>query len=168
METRIALAVCVVLGCALSGKAAADAQRRRVKLLDALVVGLRALRVHMIGMLEPVRSALEHSGFALFDRVAGGMADGRSAHESWLAMRKAAMRRGGAVDALTEADIRALDRLFEGLGQSGREEQEALLGATQSAVEALLDGARRRAGEADRLYLSLGLLTGLMLALIVI
>ena len=48
------------------------------------------------------------------------------------------------------------------------EEQERLLETALQTVEALLVGARKRAGETDRLYVSLGLLIGLMLALVVI
>ena len=39
METRLALAACIVLGCALCGRAMADATRRRAKALKALAEG---------------------------------------------------------------------------------------------------------------------------------
>ena len=45
---------------------------------------------------------------------------------------------------------------------------EALLDASMETVNRLRDGALRKAGEADRLYVSLGFLVGLMLALVVI
>lgn len=168
LETRIALALCVTLGCALCGKAASDAVRRRAQVLAAMAEDLRALRIHMTGMLEPVRRALERSGNGIFTLVAQRMEDGRSAHEAWLSVRELVARRGGPGDALAEADLRTLDGLFEKLGQSGRDEQERLLETALQTVEALLVGARKRAGETDRLYVSLGLLIGLMLALVVI
>ena len=168
MEMRIAMAACVVLGCGLCGRSAAQAIRRRVRLLESLASGIRALRIHMTGMLEPVRCALESSGCELFSRVAENMREGRDAGDAWRDIRGEVLRRGGPGDALAEPELNAIDRLFDALGQSGREEQAALLDSAVAAVEGQLDGARRRAGEADRLYLSMGLLIGLMLALIVI
>ena len=168
LETRIALAICVVLGSTLCGKAAADAARRRYRLLAALASDLQTLRVHMTGMLQPVQFALERTDCGILKRVAEGMRQGCSAAEAWQALRENALRRGGVADALTADDLSALDGLFGQLGQSGREAQEALLDESLETVGRLRDGAFRKAGEADRLYVSLGFLTGLMLALIVI
>ena len=166
METRLALAACVVLGCALCGRATAEAARRRGCTLRALTDGLKVLRIHMTGMLEPVQSALVAANCALYSMVAEGMAGGRSAGESWRSVRAAALRRGGPGDALSEADARVLDGLFDRLGESGRAEQGTLIGATLESMEALRDQAEKKAAEAGRLHMSLGLLVGLMLALI--
>lgn len=168
LETRVALALCVVLGGTLCGKAAADAVRRRYRTLAALADDLQTLRIHMTGMLQPVQCALEKAGSPLLQRVAEGMRSGTSAAGAWNAIRGEAARRGGAADALTEADFDALDALFAGLGQSGREEQEVLLSASLERLGQLRDSARKKTAEADRLYVSLGFLVGLMLALIVI
>jgi len=168
LETRIALAVCVVLGSTLCGKAAADAARRRYRVLSALAADLQTLRIHMTGMLQPVQFALEKTDCAVLKRVAEGMRQGCSAAEAWRAVRESAVRRGGPADALAADDITALDALFGQLGQSGREEQEALLDASLQTVGRLRDKALQKAAEADRLYVSLGFLIGLMLALIVI
>jgi len=168
LEARIALAACLVLGCALCGKSAADAVRRRANGLDDLSTGIRALRIHMTGMLENVQSALTHSGCGLMALVAQGMAQGRSAGEAWQLVKHRATGRGGLADALLPGDLAALDGLFDRLGQTGREEQALLLDTTLQAIDSLRGEARRRAGEADRLYLTIGLLVGLMLALMVI
>ncbi len=168
LETRIALAVCVVLGSTLCGKAASDAVRRRYRVLAALAEDLQTLRIHMTGMLMPVQCALEKALCPLLKRVAGAMRQGCSAADAWQAIRGPALRRGGPADALATDDLEALDALFNQLGQSGREEQEALLDASAREVARLRDGALKKAGEADRLYVTLGFLIGLMLALIVI
>ena len=168
LETRIALAFCVVLGSTLCGKAASDAVRRRYRMLAALAEDLQTLRIHMTGMLMPVQCALDKAGCALMQQVAEGMRRGRSAADAWQAVRGSATRRGGPGDALSAEDLGALDALFSQLGQSGREEQGALLNASIENVVRLRDGALKKAGEADRLYVSLGFLTGLMLALMVI
>lgn len=158
----------MVLGSTLCGRAAAEAARRRYRVLSALTEDLQVLRIHMTGMLQPVQCALEKSACPLMKRVAEGMRQGRSASDSWQAVRDSTLRRGSPGDALSADDLAALDALFGQLGQSGREEQEALLGASLEAVTRLRDGALKKAGEADRLYVSLGFLVGLMLALIVI
>ena len=152
----------------LCGKAASDAVRRRYRVLAALAEDLQTLRIHMTGMLMPLQCALDRAGCALMKQVAEGMRQGRSAADAWQSIRGSVMRRGGPADALAAEDIGVLDTLFGQLGQSGREEQGVLLDASMETVNRLRESALKRAGEADRLYVSLGFLIGLMLALIVI
>ena len=168
METRVALAVCVVLGSALCGKALSDAARRRARTVTDLAEGLKALRLHMTGMLEPLGNALQHSDCPLLAKVGEGMKGGGSAADVWRTARPSALGRGGAADALTDRDAEALDRLFGHLGLGGREEQKALLDGIIADVERLREDAAARAREAERLYTALGFLIGLMLALIVL
>ncbi len=165
---RWVLALCVVAGCTLSGCAMAGAARRRVRLLEALIEGVRRMRPHMIGMFEPVKRALEASGCPILEAVGGGMDPGVTASAAWARARKAEGRRGGGIDALSAEDLEILDGLFEQLGETGRDQQELLLNGVCAALQRNLEDARRRVGEADRLYISLGALTGLMIALILI
>ena len=83
-------------------------------------------------------------------------------------MRKKERRRGGTLDVLTMEDVGVLDSLFDGLGESGRDQQEMLLSGTLETMTRNLEAARTRAGEADKLYVPLGALTGLMAALVVV
>lgn len=168
MGTRLALAVCIVIGCTLCGRALASAARRRAAALREIADGLRLLKVSMVSMFEPVRESLSRSDCGLLRQVGEAMAGGLSADGAWQAVKPRARRSGGAIDALAAEDIAALDRLFSHLGQSGREVQELLIASVLRDLEARLEEARRKSGEADRLYLSLGLLVGLMLALIVV
>ncbi len=168
MEIRIVLALCVVLCGALCGKSLSDSARRRAETLGSIIEAVRRLRVRMTGMFEPVQSALQHADSPLFIAVADGMKGGRSAGEAWEIVRDKAGRRGGPAEYLLKEDRQALTELFTDLGQSGREEQDLLLGGVLQALEALHTTALAKAGEANRLYMTLGLLIGLMLALIVI
>lgn len=165
---RLALALCVVVGCGLCGNAVAASYRRRVELLTALAQGVRVLRVHMLRMLEPVSAALSGSGCAVLQKVGRGMAPGESVGQSWRCVAEHESVRGGLIDALNPADKQALDRLFEQLGESGREQQELLLSSTLELLARQLAEAEAAALAAERLYRSLGVLAGLMLALIVI
>ena len=168
MEVRLAVALGLVLCCALCGKALADGARRRAAMLKAMANGARRLRIHMTGMFEPVQVALAHAECPLFALIAREMQGGGSARQAWERVQGAASRRGGPIDCLTDEDKHALSTLFAGLGQSGRETQDLLLGSVIEAIENLHAGAQARAREADRLYATLGLLIGLMLALIVV
>lgn len=168
MPVRVILALCVTAFSALCGRSLADGARRRAEALRSIAEGLRRLRVRMTGMFEPVSGALAQSGCALFETVAETMGDGASAGEAWRNMLRKPARRGSPVEYLTDADRHALSQLFDALGQSGREEQEILLAAALQSIEALRTGAEAKLGEADRLYAKLGLLVGLMLALIVL
>lgn len=121
----------------------------------------------MTNMLEPVRDALSGAGCNVLTEVGTGMSAGVSAGESWSRLKAVQRRRGGMLDALNANELQVLDRLFERIGESGREAQAVLIEGTLVAMEPLAEAARRTAGEADRLYLSLGVLIGLMLALII-
>lgn len=136
-------------------------------MLDEILGGLRLLKINMTNMLEPVRDALSGSGSAVLAQVGAGMAASVSAQESWSQIKRAQRRRGGMLDALNAEELRLLDRLFEHLGESGREAQEVLIRGALDALEPCAEAARHTAVEADRLYLTLGVLIGLMLALII-
>ena len=165
MTLRILLAATLVAGSTLCGKSLAGSARRRAELLASLAAGMRALSVRMMNLFEPLPQGLAACGCPMLTQLAAEMADGRSAGEAWSALRK---HRRGPSDSLTEADTRILDSLFERLGESGRAQQELLLSGAAQSLECQRDEARARAGEAERLYVTLGLLIGLMLALIVI
>ena len=167
MQVRIALALCIVLCGALCGHSLTVAYRQRASVLRGLTEGLRVLKIHMTGMFEPIQDALERSECPLLKSVSGRMQAGVSAREAWQAMTKERTKKAAA-EVLTESDRAILDRLFEHLGESGREEQDLLLEGTAQALEAQLEKAASSAAEADRLYLKLGILIGLMLALIVV
>ena len=117
-------------------------------------------------MLEPVATALAGAECPAYERVGRAMRPGVSAGETWTGVAIAERRRGGLIDALTSEDRTALDGLFSQLGESGREQQDILLTGTISALNRSLEAAEARAREAEKLYLSLGVLVGLMLALI--
>ena len=165
---RWMLGICAAAGCVLVGLTMASGCRRRVKVLTELAAGVDDLRVHMTRMLEPAPQALSFTDCPALRQVGAAMTPGVSAREAWAKVRAEESRRGGQLDALTREDLEALDSLFEHLGESGRVQQERLLTDAARALERNLESARESAGEAERLYVSLGVLTGLMLALIVI
>ena len=96
------------------------------------------------------------------------MTPGMSAREAWSRMRSAPMRRRDGLETLTGADLQTLDAFFEKLGEVSRAEQGMILSGTIRTLEENLESARSFAGEAERLYGSLGLMVGLMIALLVV
>lgn len=120
----------------------------------------------MMRMLQPTAQALSAAECPILVRTGAAMAPGVSAAEAWAEVRAAQGRRGGQLDALAQDDLRALDAFFDELGETGRECQALMLSETIDALERNLEIAGERAQEAERLYGALGLLTGLMLALI--
>jgi len=163
---RWVLALSIIIGCAMCGRSLAGSSRRRASLLEGLVRGVKLLRVHMTGMFEPLAQSLSRTEVPTFDAVADAMRGGMSANDSWEAVKRREFRRGGMLDALTREDQQALDELFSRLGESGRDAQDILLDGASKRLAENLESARVRAREAEKLYGSLGLLTGLMLALI--
>lgn len=142
--------------------------RRRITVLQVLIDATKTLRIQMVSMFEPVQNSLKQSESELMVMIGEKMQAGGSASNAWKEVQKDCARKGGAIDALTAEDRHVLDRLFEHLGENGREAQEILLSSTLQSLEQQLDSARAHAKESERLYISLGLLIGLMLALIVI
>ena len=165
---RWMLAMCVAAGCALCGTAMAAGVRRRVAALKTLIYGLKALRVHMLRMLEPAAQALKAANCPILERVGAGMGPGVGAGAAWEAVRDGAGWRGNGLEALTGEDRRVLDGLFGGLGEIGKAQQEIELRSAIQSLEQNLTAASASAGEAERLYGTLGLLVGLMLAMIAV
>ena len=165
---RLLLALCAVAGGTLCGSAMSGGARRRVRTLESAASGIKLMRVHMIGMFQPVSHALSAAECPLLEAVGEAMAPGVSASEAWTMVRDRERRRGGRLDALTPEDLAALDRLFSGLGESGLDQQKLLLSETIGMLDRSLENARSRSGDADHLYVPLGALTGLMAALVVI
>ena len=165
---RIGLALCLVAGSTLIGKSLATSAHRRTELLKGAAAALRILRIHIVSMFEPVQNSLEQSDCLIFKQVGQKMCQGMSARTAWQEMKPRLRRRGGLADSLTSADEQVLDAIFEQLGQSGREAQDILLTGAIQSLDASQESARVLAAEADRLYVALGLLIGLMMALVIL
>ena len=108
---RFILGLCVVAGCTLCGSAMAGAQRRRVRLLESVINGLRLLKLHTVSMFEPLPQALGATGCAVLEGVGSQMTPGASAAQAWEGFKKREGRRGGGIDALSPEDVRALDEM---------------------------------------------------------
>lgn len=165
MVVRMALGGALAAACALCGRSMAGAARRRAATLASLTSGLRALRLRMMSLFEPVQAGLSASDCPLLRQIADGMKDGGGAGEAWTALSR--HRGRGAMDCLSIEDRRILEALFDRLGESGREAQELLLSGAVQALDAQCVEAKKCAAEAERLYVTLGLLIGLMLALVI-
>ena len=164
MRWRILMATAIVAGSSLCGLAMTDAARQRARALRTLGEDIRRMRTQMLGMFAPVRDGLELSASPLLRRVGEGMAEGLSAGDAW--RRQARLPGCGAM--LAREDKEALDALFGELGETGRERQDALLSSAAQRLGELLEGATEQARRAERLYGALGMLIGLLAALLVI
>lgn len=162
---RIALALLAAIGSALIGRSVAAGCARRAAVLRAAMDAMQLLRIQMLERLLPLHAALEKSAFEPFRLAGAGVLGGESAHGAWSAARSKLTRRGAALDCLTAQDLSALDGLFAGLGASTRAEQEALFSASLHEIGQLEGEARKSGAEKGRLYTTLGLLGGLMLAI---
>ena len=130
-------------------------------------MGIGRLSIDVTGAV-PIRQALTRTDCRLFAAVAEGMRPGVSAAEAWKAARASLRQRGGALDALDDGDMAALDQMFDALGQSGRSGQALVLSNALERLRQSRDEARSRAGDGLRLYTTVGFLSGLILALAVI
>lgn len=164
MMLRFVAAAALAASCAMAGRAVAGACVRRARTLAALIESVMRLRVDMLEKLLPLKAALG-GGHEAMRRVAEEMAGG-SASQGWLRARESLTRRGGALDCLTAPDLEALTALFEGLGESGAAQQRILLTNALEGLEALRREADKKAREESKLYSTLGFLTGLSLAIL--
>ena len=162
---RVVLVVLAAIGAALVGRSVAASCARRARTLRQAMDALQILRIQMLERLLPLHAALKHSRFEPLQRVGERMAGGEDAATAWRALLPALSRRGGALDSLTPEDFDALAALFDGLGAGARAEQEALFSATMRELGRLEGEASKTGAEKGKLYTTLGLLCGLMLAI---
>ncbi len=168
MTLRLALAAVIVAACGLCGAALARAEERRWRMLRDTVSGLKRLRVQIVHLREPLARALKQSGAQLLAATAEHLDGAPCAAEAWRQTWSVAGSRGGAGDCLSAQDVRALERLFDRLGESGCADQDAAIRACAAELEEAAENARQRAMATSRLYTSLGLLLGLALAVLVV
>lgn len=168
MQLKLALAVCITVACALCGRSIAGAAFRRCRLLQALIEALRMLKVQSVSMLEPLEVALRRTEQPLFVQTAQRLPSEASAGAAWRAVRDSETARGKSADCLLEQDLAPLDRLFEHLGECSRAEQDEAIRTCIGRMESALSEARERSVQISRLYTSVGLLTGLAIAVIMI
>lgn len=166
MQLKLLLAGCIVAACTLCGRSIAWSANRRCKLLEELVNALRMLKVQSIGMLEPLEVALRHTDFPLFAMIAQQLPLAKCASDAWQIVRTQETRRGRSADCLMERETAALDRLFEHLGESGREAQEASIRTCIAAIEVTCTEASEQSAKMNQLYTSIGLLIGLAIAVL--
>ena len=164
-RVRVALAVLAALGAALMGRSLAAACARRGRTLRQAMDALQHLRIEMLERRLPLHAALSHARFDVLRRVGGRMAAGGPAAEAWQTLLPSLTRRGGALDSLTREDISALTTFFDGLGAGTRTAQEALFLSTTRELGRLEAEAAKNGAEKGKLYATLGLLFGLMLAI---
>lgn len=151
---------CVVMICgALAGRALARANIRRCTLLAETMDAMQLLRIHMLDSLMPLGAALEKSTGYIFQETGRRLA-GNSAAEAWRELKAEQHIRGGRLDCLAESDIWALDRFFEMLGASSREEQRQVFETVIKELGALESAARGEGDKKNRLYTALGALAG--------
>ncbi len=165
---RLVAAFLLTLCGAAAGHSFAAARKRRVEQLSELVQALGRLEVKMLEKLLPLKEALIAAAHEPFKAIGASMTGARSALGAYLNQIDQLRARGGGFSSLEEEDMRALERLFEGLGMSGASEQRLLIGSVRGELERLSLAARKKAEEQAKLYTSLGLIAGLALAICLI
>lgn len=168
MEVRLALAALIVVLCGLCGRSLAWAASRRGRLLRETLNALKLLRIQIVNHLEPLERALGQSGSPLFESVARRLGGEGSAAEAWRQTIGEEGRRGKAADSLSKGDLQALERLFDHLGESGRADQNEAIRACIASLELARDEAAEYSARIGRLYTSMGILTGLAIAVLII
>jgi stage III sporulation protein AB len=164
MMLRLIAAVLLSVACALAGRAVAGACVRRAKALGELSDSVQRLRVDMLDKLLPLREALRN-GHPAMKAVSEAMA-GCGAGAAWRRALASLTGRGAVLDCLTAPDLQALGELFDGLGESGAAQQRILLSGALESLEGLKREADKKAREESKLYATLGFLTGLSLAIL--
>ena len=161
---KLILACIIASAGMLIGRAYAGGGARRAKLLSGMMDALQILRISMLDRLVPLKNALAESASPVF-RCVGEEMDRLDAADAWTLVRMRQTGRGGLIDSLTEEDLCALDALFAGLGVSGRAQQEALISNAIRTLGRLEAEARKNGAEKARLCTTLGLLSGIALAI---
>ena len=159
MEVRFALAAVILFCCGMFGKSLVITNRRRAKLLSEWMDGLQMLQVHMLDYLLPIRTALERSQFSVL-RALEEQTRVDCVSAGWNRFREAETTRGGKLDCLSETDLTVLNRLFESLGVTAKEEQRQAFAAAIRELGRLESEARGEYQKKGRLYTMIGALAG--------
>lgn len=154
ITVRLIAASVLTLSGAGIGRALAASRRQRARNLESWLRAINRLEILMLEKLTPLKEALKACGCETFFRVGEGMES--DAFAAW---------KTGAPGGLTPEDAEAMESFFSGIGRTGVSQQRLLFQETRGQLEALFRDAQRRADEQARLYGSLGLLSGLAVAI---
>jgi len=162
------LIICIISVCTLCGYTLSGTTERRKKLLTEILRALSILNIELGTMLNPLETALKHTKLPLFKYVANELSSAECVLDAWINVRNRERIRGHHADCLTARDLSALDRLFEQLGSTGREEQNQTVCSCILSLEESMAEAKDRAAQVGKLYVSLGFLAGIALVIIMI
>lgn len=160
----------LVTTAAALGHLVASERERRVHQLAALVHGLHQLETEIVYGLSLLSDAFERVAVshpecaALFAEASRTLKRGAGVGVAWAAGVDA-VARGTALD---REDIRPLVKLGGILGLASAEDQRRHIRLAQSEVESRLSEARRKLPDISRLYRTLGVCGGLIVALLLI
>lgn len=158
----------IPLGCAGVGKIFSNAKKRRAELIGEILAAVRVLRLRMLNSMEPLSILLRKSECAAFRDLGNSLWVGGTLGQCWSVQKKQYLKKGAMLDSLTEADIAVLDVLFDNLGKSGKDEQNELFAGVIAQLEEEQLSARKKQGEAVRIYTVLGALIGIMIAILIV
>lgn len=166
MRIKLFAAVAVTIAAVMCGHSMAQGAQRRLHTILELLDGLRRLRIQVVEQLEPLSRALAQSGSPILSAVSEFLSETVGAHAAWQMLCQKERARGGKLDGLTARELEPLDRMFERLGASGRNDQAQIIETCHAALEDSRLEAQERAAQAARLYPTVGGLLGLMLAVL--
>ena len=155
------------LCCALAGRSMAGRGMRRARLIAETMDSLQLLRIHMLDNLMPLQAALEKANGGIL-RECARLLPGNDTAGAWSELLRSQKRRGGMLDSLTNGDIDALTRFFGRLGATSLDEQKQLFDVMIKEMGMLEAEARSEGDKKNRLYMTLGALTGAALIIAVI
>lgn len=126
-----------------------------------MIGAVKMLRVQIVQCTAPLKEALCQCGMAILEDIGQGMEAGIAPREGWENARR-------ITTMLKTAELSAMDRLFERLGSVSLPGQSEAIDACIAVLELQKANADHRAQRAAKMYASLGLLTGLSMAVLLI
>ena len=157
------LAGCLLVAVgAMAGRSLAGGEARRVQALRLLAADVSRLTEAMLEKRLPLFEALSLGESRAIRRAAEA---GGAPNDAWTAAREGEARRGGELDALERADLAPLDELFARVGGEGLARQRELLTTAAEGLRTRCEKAAQARDERGRLYISLGALAGMALAI---
>ena len=150
----------------MSGRSISLSAERHCRQLSQTIEAIRLLKLQITDRLEPVAEALMQTEFPPFQLVSSQMRDNFSAIQAWNEI--SSKGKGHAVDCLNESEKKQIGYMFNRLGAGGLTEQEELISTCCIHLERALSDAQARAKEVCKLYTSLGFLTGLFIAILIV
>lgn len=169
---RMLAVIAVFGGCALLGMRAAASLKHRQETLSAMLYGFHQLAMWMDYTAEPltklIRRCRRPASGVFWDAFTKALEDANHVPDAWNMAMEQARNEDRGFASLEEPELQAMAEFAEGLGNSDRTTQARNAALLQQRLAEILKEAQAIYGRKGRMYRSMGILSGIAAAILLL